>query len=181
VRGFATAPGRPLACIVRPLVSEAPRIEVVGVYRLKLADEWFNRTFVYAYGDGSDEEDAEYKRLRKYFREFLSNVAAVEVLVHNRDDSYSADGFTQLESFPPSEFRQAAYLESYLTKDGTERAEMLGRFKSDPPDGDLRVVFFIHEWNMSAPLETCYGPAQCPAPTTMPSRLEGLIEYEPVD
>ena len=181
MRGFACAAGRRLPSSVRPLVSEAPRIEVLGVYRLNIAEEWFNRTFIYAYGDGSDEEDVEYRRLRKYFRELLSNVAVVEVLVHNRNDSYSADGFTQREPFPPSEFRQAAYLERYLTADGNEHAEMLGPFKSDPPDGDLRVVFFIHEWNIGAPLETCYGPAPCPAPTAMPSRLEGLIEYEPVD
>ena len=162
-------------------MSPGPRIEVVGVYRLNIPDEWFSRTFVYAYGDGSDEEPSEYKRLRQHFHEALLCVAVVEVLVNNRDDSYSADSFTQLEPFPPSKFRQAAYLEHYLTTDGTELAEMLGRFKSDPPDGNLRVVFFMHEWNVNAPLETCYGPVQCPDPTTIPARLENLIEYEPVD
>jgi len=162
-------------------MNTAPTVEVLGIHRLNITDEWFAQSFVYAYGNGSNEEEGEYERLRSHFLDLLRGVALIEVRVNNRDGSFSMEKFTQLEPSPITELGQAAYLERYLNGEGTELASGSERYMPDPPEGDLRIVFFMHFWNTQVPLETCYGPVECPQPTPMPARLSRLTEYEPVD
>ena len=156
-------------------------IEVLGVHRLNIEDEWFNENFLYAYGDGSGEEEAEYVRLRTYFRELLEGVALVELRVVNRDEAFAMAKFTQVPSQPSTVPEQGPYLERYLTSNGAERLPGTDCYFPDVPAGDLRLVFFMHFWNSQVPLQTPYGPISCPHPSPMPTRLAELTEYEPVD
>jgi len=71
----------------------APRIEVVGVYRLDVPEDLFREQFDILYGDPmSDEERVE---AEKQCREQLSSVVLIELLVENRDASFSISDFSQ--------------------------------------------------------------------------------------
>ncbi len=72
----------------------------------------------------------------------------------------------------------AAYLEAYLTADGENTIDF---HYPTPPPGDLRIAFFLHDWDPAKPLQTTYGDVQCPAPLPMPERLTRLVPFEPFD
>jgi hypothetical protein len=70
-------------------------------------------------------------------------------------------------------------MEGYFSPDGQERipAESF----DVPKVESLRIAFFLHFWNPTAPLRTSYGELLCPQPEPMPERLARLIPFEPVD
>ncbi len=162
-------------------MASSPHVEVLAVCHLPITEEWFSETFEYAYGTGEGEEPTEHERVKAYFRNLLERVVLVEVRVVNRTSEFSVERFTQLEPSPSTVPRQAPYLEHYLNEDGSELAPGTDRYLPAPPEGDLRMVFFMHYWNGNAPLETPFGPVTCPRPAPMPDRLATLVSYEPVD
>jgi hypothetical protein len=101
----------------------------------------------------------------------LSAVVLVEVEVTGADAEYSAGDFGQ----PGSE--QAAYMESYLSPDGTTVISEYDR----PPGDSLRVDFFLHFYDPARPLNTSYGVVSAPRAVAMPERLRKILRYEPVD
>ena len=100
----------------------------------------------------------------------LSSAVLVEVIIQGADDRYSADDFSQ------SDCDQAAYMETYLSADGTSIISEYDR----PPGDFLRVAFFLHFFDAAKQLMTSYGEVSVPQPTAMPERLSRIIRYDPV-
>jgi hypothetical protein len=155
----------------------APRIEVVGVYRLDVPEDLFREQFDILYGDPmSDEERVE---AEKQCRERLSSVVLIELLVENRDAGFSISDFSQPQDGVPKENWQVAWTEMFLATDGNS---LLVEKWGDPPDaGDFRVAFFMHFWDEMQPLITSHGEVTCPPISKMPERLKTLVPYKPVD
>lgn len=154
-----------------------PIVTVLGVYRRRLTDELFVEQHSILYpNDGTGVSRTESER---QIREQLGSVVLIEAVVVNRDQRFDASDFTQAQIGLPRDRWQAAWAEVYLSPDGTALA--VDRWSPAPERGDLRIAFFFHYWNETVPLQTSYGEIVCPAPQPMPSRLERLVPFIPVD
>lgn len=142
-----------------------PRVEILGVYRVPLSEELFEKAMKLKY----DEVDISHAA-KKAVRAELSGVVLIEAQVLNVDDKFDAGDFSQND--------QVAYEEVYLSEDGeTVISKMFDR-----PQGDaFRIAFFLHFLDSELSLNTSYGPVNVPAPEEMPERLKRLNPYEPVD
>ena len=100
-------------------------------------------------------------------------------MVSNRDTQFNVGDFLQRRVGVSRENWQVAWAEAYLTLDGTSLA--VERWDPMPESNDLRIAFFLHNWDSSRPLASSYGDIVCPAPAAMPERLEKLVPYEVVD
>jgi hypothetical protein len=96
----------------------------------------------------------------------------IELELDAQDGKYTADDFGQPGS------HQAAYMEHYLSADGTS---VISKYFDVPPTESLRLEFFLHKFHFTRKLKTSYGLIEVPAPTPMPARLRQIIRYEPVD
>lgn len=101
----------------------------------------------------------------------MSSAVLVEIIIEGADERFTSDDFGQ----PSSE--QAAYMESYLSRDGDSGVSRYER----PPGDSLRVAFFLHDFDEARPLKTCYGEVSVSTPTEMPERLSKVMRYAPVD
>ncbi|MGD1085253.1 MAG: hypothetical protein ABSA47_10970 [Verrucomicrobiota bacterium] len=101
----------------------------------------------------------------------MASTVLVEVTIEGADERYTANDFGQ----PSSD--QAAYMETYLSRDGDSLVSQFDR----PPGDFLRVVFFLHHFDAARPLKTSYGEVSVLTPTAMPEPLSRIIRYEPVD
>jgi len=157
--------------------SAVPSIEVLGVYALEPTEEQVDEQADSFLWEGmSDEEEA---RAIDHVRAQIESVCLIELVVRDRDERFSADDFAQAPPGTPPGSRQVAYLERYLTADGEELAAPL--YTRTPPEGDLRVAFFMHFWDPALPLATSYGEVRCPEPEHMPERLRRVAPWVPTD
>ena len=154
-----------------------PHIEILGVYRLTVTDDLIRRQD--AVLSGLEENDPNHVVFGDETEQQLRSVALVELRVVDRDHRFDMGDFTQEQSGKPRESWQAAWAEAYLTDDGCALAQ--SRDSCKVPEGDLRVAFFIHEWNADMPLVTSYGQLTCPYPISMPKRLSALVPFVTVD
>ncbi len=151
------------------------RIEIVGVYKLPVTDELFEKDFQARWESSTPDFDRA-SAIRRC-REELESVVLVELVVMNPDDRFKPDDFAQTdESLPQGEW-QAAWAEAYLTSDGTSYA---GKFRwAPPPHGEsIRMAFYMHFWDPEKSLLTSYGEVQGLATQLMPERLQRLVPYE---
>jgi len=147
-----------------------PKIQVVGTYSVPVDDALIKEAMDIKYPLNVCSEDDRQSAQPAVVAEMLSAVL-VEVIIEGVDDRYTANDFGQ----PDSE--QAAYMEMYLSRDGTSVVA-----EYDQPPGDfLRVAFFFHFFNAAKPLKTSYGEISVPQLTAMPERLTRIARYEPVD
>jgi hypothetical protein len=100
------------------------------------------------------------------------DTALIELIIDVRDGKYKTDDFGQPGS------RQVAYMEHYLSADGTS---VIAKHFNVPPGDSLRLAFFLHYFHFTRKLKTSYGLVELPGPTPMPERLHQIIRYEPVD
>ncbi len=145
-------------------------INVLGVYRVPLTGELFEKAMNIKYGRTRlsfwDKRKAE-----KTVREELSSVVLIEAVVTNPDENFDIGDFGQ----PNSD--QAPYDEAYFSLDG---CQIVSKF--DKPDGNkIRITFFLHYYDPLQPLTTCSGVVSCPPIQDMPKRLKEIVSYEPVD
>jgi hypothetical protein len=109
------------------------------------------------------------------------DVSLVEVIDNEaRPSELHLGGFTQEEAGQPRSNWQSPYMEQYLDAVGERRLSE----PFDLPDEDeppTRVAFFLHFLDTSRPLITPQGDLPLPPRSSMPQRLRGEIEYEPVD
>ena len=107
------------------------------------------------------------------FRDRFSNVYLVEVLIEQLDSNFDPGTFTQEQAGAPRDNWQVPYDEKFLDADGMS--------KQSPQSGlsSTRLAFFMHDLNLSRPLQTQYGPVSLPQPTPMPVRLSSLFRYFP--
>jgi hypothetical protein len=154
-----------------------PAVEVIGVYRLEVAEELFREQLSILYPDPL--ATGEQRAAEDQIRHQLASVVLIEARVHNRDERFDVSHFTQAKPPLARDQWQAAWAEAYLSRDGVSLAA--DRWTSAPPPGDLRVAFFLHYWEPDSPLRTSYGEVLCPPPCPMPARLKRLVPFEPVD
>jgi hypothetical protein len=155
-----------------------PTITVLGIYRLNVTDELVLAQHSILYGN--DGRSVSRTETESQIREQLGSVVLVEALVVNRDKRFDVSDFTQAQIGVPPDRWQAAWAEAYLSSpEGTALVEK--RWAPMPEQGDLRIAFFLHYWDKATPLQTSYGEIICPEPQPMPSRLERLVPFIPVD
>jgi hypothetical protein len=154
-----------------------PTIEVFGVYSLPVTNDLLREQTDILYG--ADLAGAERHNAERQCREQLDSTVLVEALVRNRDKSFNVDAFTQPQDGVSRANWQVAWAEAYLSEDGEK---LLVERGDDAPKADsFRVAFFIHCWNPAAPLLSSYGEIRCPEVNEMPTRLQKLVPYQPVD
>ena len=153
-----------------------PTIEVLGVHRLRVTDQMIVEQARILWGDtvGVERE----KALAQCEKQ-LSSVVLIEAMIWDRDGHFKFSDFTQANEDLPPDSWQVAWAEAYLSTDGKSRLEI--RSMDLPKSADLRVAFFFHSWDESAPLRWSYGEITCTRPSAMPSRLEGLVPYVLLD
>ncbi len=155
----------------------SPSVEVLGVYRLPVTDEMVAEQIEAQYGGGlsrSDRQEAEQQCLEQ-----LASVALIEALVRHCDERFDIGDFTQPVAGAPRDDWQAAWAEVFLSLEGDDLAV---EDSLDAPEvRDVRLAFYLHEWQEGVPLQTTYGDVPCPPVQPMPERLAMLAPYEPVD
>jgi hypothetical protein len=116
--------------------------------------------------------DADVRAAEAHVRAEIGHAFLIEAVISGRDARFRMDDFRQ----PGSD--QAPYSEVFLSNDGST---IVADTYQVPEGSQLRVVFFLHYLNPSAPLRTSYGDVRLPRASPMPARLAKLIPYEPVD
>ncbi len=152
-----------------------PRIDVLGVYKLPVTDDLVSEQCDILYVPASDEDRA---TGIAETRKLLNSVVLVEALVRDRDKRYDVADFTQPYDNLHRSNWPAAYSEVYLSLDGESVIEITW---PTPPEGDLRVAFYLHDWDPTKPLYSSYGEVQCPPVKEMPERLQQLAPFEPFE
>ena len=105
----------------------------------------------------------------------------VEVIVRRSERSFDIGAFTQPAPGQPPSGWQVGYAEKLL--DGAGETVLgdpwVGEVEDDAWTGDVRLAFFFHYLDPSAPLRTPFGDVALPAPTERPDRLNALHYEEP--
>lgn len=147
-----------------------PKVQVVGIHNVAIDDALIKEAMDIKYPLDMCSEEQRRQAQPAVVAE-MSSAVLVEVIIEGADERYTADDFSQPDC------DQAAYMETYLSRDGTS---VISEY--DRPAGDfLRVVFFLHFFDATKPLKTSYGEVSVQTPTEIPQRLSRIIRYEPVD
>jgi hypothetical protein len=155
-----------------------PEIRVIGTYKVhvdvellrkvkaldRLTRKWNRASYPIGYEPGEPE------RAWKY--EEMMSAILIELTMSDTDSRFLHYEFGQ----PGSE--QAPYMLKYLTEDGM--AVVSDEEFGPPPEGKIRLAFFLHCFDSSQPLKTSYGQVAVPSPVEMPERLRRIFRYEPV-
>jgi hypothetical protein len=139
--------------------------------------ELFREQFDILYGEPMSRSRR--RETERECREQLENVVLVEVVVRNPDECFDVGDFTQPRNGIPQDNWQVPWAEAYLSADGESLA--VERWSKPGTPGDLRVAFFMYDWQPHIPLHSSYGEVACPQVREMPMRLVRLLPYEPVD
>jgi hypothetical protein len=107
------------------------------------------------------------------FRARFSNLYLVEVLIERFDSNFDSGTITQELPGAPRDNWQVPYDERFLDADGISERSSPSGFSA------MRLAFFMHDLDVSRPLETPYGSVALPIPTAMPGRLSSLFRYLP--
>lgn len=140
-----------------------PHIEILGVYEPVIPEE------TYA------EQLAEYGNIEEtdsYFRQ----LALIEALVHNPDDRFNLGEIGQQPPWSNDPRSMLVpYDEGLLSSDG----EALIQREMDcvHGTGTLRFAFYLQFYDPDRPLNTPYGPINCPPKRPAPIRLMSLMPY----
>jgi hypothetical protein len=161
----------------------SPRIAVLGVY-LPSA-EWDRCEQLVAAAVATESERLArvvdratlLAKFEQTLRQNLSEVALVEVLIEEPDDTFDMGGFTQPDPSVPQDNWQVAWDEVFLSADGEH--VLAKDWRVLPKATRVRAAFYIHFWNSDRGLMSCYGALTCPVPQAMPERLWRLAPYEP--
>jgi hypothetical protein len=154
-----------------------PSIDVLGVHRVRATDAMIQDRIEYSYLPDQVSTPQGRRAAEQESRELIESVVLIETVVRNCDERFDVGDFTQRLEGVARENWQAAYLETFLALDGASRDA-----SDESPDapGDIRVAFFLHDWDAGKPLAASYGDVDCPPPSEMPERLEKLVPYENV-
>jgi hypothetical protein len=106
-------------------------------------------------------------------------VHLLELNIHEFNGEIDLAEITQGVPSDPHCLPQAPWLPYVLNTDGTAGEEIIN-YDPIKVDGTIRIAFFLHFLNTSAPLETPFGSVPLPLESAQPTRLE-FIKYRPVD
>jgi hypothetical protein len=154
-----------------------PHIDVLGVHRLTVTEAMVRDQFEILCDSHAPEREQREKKQR--IRDQLESVVLLEVLVKDRNEKFDVGHFTQVQVGVDRGNWQAPWAEAFLTPDGDA---LIGEQWGDAPEtGTFRCTFYLHFFQPGVPLTTSYGEIPCTPATEMPSRLEKLVPFEPVD
>ena len=108
------------------------------------------------------------------------HVHLIELLIHGCTGVFDMSEFTQGSLGLPTSNWQVAYDEQILDERG-ERVVADGffaRVKAELWSGNVRLVFFFHNIDLSKPLKTPFGDVTLPREGEKPERLSS-VRYEP--
>ena len=149
-----------------------PAVRIIGAHPLDVSPSLFEEVLYARYGDPDDPPEA-HERAVQQTRAELERAVLFEVVVENRDDRFSIRDFGQPDS------DQAAYMERYLSPDGTKVIGKWSEYKV-PGVEPLRMIFYLHFVDAERPLTTSYGDHLIPPLTPMPLQLRLLAGYDPI-
>jgi hypothetical protein len=140
-----------------------PSIEILGVYKPHIPEETYQEQWQVTESD-------------EYTKEHFDALVLVEAIVHNADDQFDLSKIGQQppHSDDPKCF-MVPYDEALLSSDGETLIQR--EMNCVHGTGALRFAFYLHLYDPSKLLETCYGPIHCPAVQPVPDRLKKLIPY----
>lgn len=155
-----------------------PEIQVLGTYKVHVdagivseinALDLRSRDLEIASGPIGYEPQPDEARDPSFYEQMMSAVL-IELTLSDTDSRYSGNDFGQPES------EQAAHLLKYLSEDGETVLPLDDH--GPPPEGAIRLAFFLHFFEHTKPLQTSYGEVPVPPPVEMPQRLQRLFQYE---
>jgi len=149
-----------------------PTVEVLGLHALPVTEALILEQceILYPFADPSS---AEGKANIRTIREQLESVVLIELLVTRHGHPFDVMDIEQKGT------DQAPYRDTFLSPDGSK---VLAEEPLDPLEDDTyRLAFYMHYYDSTQPLNTSFGPVDCPSPTPMPERLTKMVPFEPVD
>lgn len=140
-----------------------PKIEILGVYRPHIPEDVYQEQWQVT---GSDEET----------KEHFHGLVLIEAIIHKIDDQFNISKIGQQppDSDDPNYF-QVPYDEALLSSDGQTLIQR--KMNCVHGTGSIRFAFYLHLYDPSKPLATCYGPIHCPSIQPVPDRLRELVPY----
>lgn len=108
------------------------------------------------------------------------DVYLIELIINDAPSNVDASMIVQKDPRFDEDDWQAAYDEHYLNSDGTK---IIGDFINQKTlnTPNTRMVFYMYLESFDIPLSTQYGELEFIDPTELPSRLEKILSYEPID
>ncbi len=154
-----------------------PSVEIVGVHPIELSEPLLREAYGIRYGsqDLGDRDRAEAER---NIADDLARTVLVEVCIRGRDRAFFLGDFGQSHADIVQPDDSVAYDEQFLNDDGTN---IVGAVLEKVRGPDVRVAFFLHQYDPQRPILTSYGAVPPPAPTPMPGRLARIIRYTLVE
>ncbi|MFG0329196.1 MAG: hypothetical protein ACF8PN_04785 [Phycisphaerales bacterium] len=153
------------------MTGSAMQIDILGAHPIKVTDDLVTNQVEVLYGPDADDEAATQVRAQ------LESVALIEARVKHPDREFDVGDFRQ-GGPTPSENDQVAFDERFLAPDGEREIDEPLHF--DECD-ELRLVFFLHEYDPDGVIHSSVGPRRPPSPTPIPTRLERLASYTGTD
>ena len=106
-------------------------------------------------------------------------VHLIELWVRGAHGIFDMGGFTQEIPDQPRDNWQVPFMEQILSTSGDEI--LANDFEaSEKPElwtGDMRLVFFLHDLDLTQLLKTPFGDVRLPRESQLPKRLS-MIQYE---
>jgi len=108
-------------------------------------------------------------------------VHLIEIFVRNSQSKFELSKFTQELPSQPKEYWQVPWDEKLLDKDGNNviADDVMLNEEKHLWAGDLRMIFFFHDLDISRPLITPFGPIDLPKVTSKPKRLSQIVYESP--
>lgn len=152
------------------------QVTIIGLHPLDYTDEQIDQRTTHHFGLVALNPDKETREFADFVtRQSLRSTVLVEMLIRGRDRTMYMGDFGQSSGDFIGPNDPVAYEEAFLSLDGSQRvADYLDQVRGD----DVRVAFYLHNYQPGLPILTSYGPVQPPLMTAMPDRLKRLAPYK---
>ena len=154
-----------------------PSVEIIGVHPIEVSDKLLREACKIRRG-AQDLDDRARTEVERTVAEDLAGTVLVEARIRGRDRALFLGDFGQSADDIVQPDDPVAYKEHFLNDDGSDIVWTVLEKVRGP---DVRVVFFLHQYDPHRPILTSYGPVPPPPTTPMPARLARIIWYTPVE
>ena len=154
-----------------------PSVEIVGVHPIEVSSALLREACKIRYG-AQDLDDRARAEAEQRVADDLARTVLVEACIRGRDRAFFLGDFGQSDADIVQPDDPVAYDEQFLNDDGTN---IVGAVLEKVRGPDVRVAFFLHQYDPKRPILTSYGAVPPPAPSPMPGRLARIIRYTLVE
>ena len=152
-------------------------VEILGAHPIEVSEELLRQACEIRHG-APDLDDRARAEAEQVVADDLARTVLIEARIRGRDRALFLGDFGQSAGDVVQPDDPVAYDERFLDDDGTD---ILWTVLEKVRGPDVRVVFFLHQYDPQRPILTSYGPVSAPAPAPMPARLARIIWYTPVE